>query len=292
MLCVEHQAMDAATLVDVRITCAYQNDRDGLQTFSMPVMLMPICASCCACCDQQACVACGAYICSACVEAHACCCNRCGALSAFSCNLCGLPLCAECAPDHKCAGGHVDAYSAASDGEPEGEPVGETGDTTWRPRLRELTYTALRELWAPRGTPMALLKDDMWVQVACAPGLCPPRRQAGSCRSFGEEINDFTLLCEALAWEFPKGVAIVHLDKMKTIVCGPGRGANAAHVTSALSWLRSTREQTFGIALRSVRDRLQGAFLDVLFHPRLDGNETTKRRRAVLKAVSELAAAP
>ena len=39
----EHPTMDVTTLVDVRITYAYQNDRDGLQTFSMPVMLMPAC---------------------------------------------------------------------------------------------------------------------------------------------------------------------------------------------------------------------------------------------------------
>ncbi len=283
--------MDAATLVDVRITYAYQNDRDGLQTFSMPVTLVPACASCCGCCDQQPCVVCGAYICSACAQAHACCCSWCGALSAFSCSLCGLPLCAKCAPQHDCTGGLGDASSATSDGEPEGEPVGETGDTTWQPRLREPTYAALRELWAPRGTPMARLKDDMWVQVACAPELCPPWLQAGRSRSFGEDINDFALLCEALAWEFPQGAAVVHLDKNKTVVCGAGRAAHAAHVTSALSWLRSSRGQTFGLALRSVGDRLQGAFLEVLFHPRRDRDETTKCRRAILKAVTELTSA-
>ena len=30
-------AMDASTLVDVRITYAYQNERDGLQTTSVPI---------------------------------------------------------------------------------------------------------------------------------------------------------------------------------------------------------------------------------------------------------------
>ena len=283
--------MDAATLVDVRLTYAYQSDRDGLQTFSVPVALVAACASCSAYCDQQPCLRCGAYICSACAGVHACCCSWCGALSTFSCNLCGLSLCAECAPNHECTGGHVDTSSANSDAEPEGEPVGETGDTTWQPRVREPTYTALRELWAPRGTPMARLNDNMWVEVACAPQLCPPLRQARGCRSFGEDINDFVALCEALAWEFPQGAAIVHLDTKKTMVCGPCRAAHAAHVTSALSWLRSTRGQTFGLALRSIGDRLQGAFLDVLFQPHRDRDETTKRRRSILKAVSEIASA-
>ncbi len=284
--------MDTATLVDVRITYVYQNQRDGLQTVSMPVVLVPACANCCGHCDQQPCVACGAYICSACVQEHACCCSCCSALSAFSCSLCGLPLCADCAPKHDCASGQGDTSSATSDGEPEGELVGETGDATWQPQTREPTYAALCELWAPRGTPMARLKGDMWVEVACSPKLCPPWLQAhGRCRAFGEEVNDFALLCDALAWEFPQGAAVIHVDKKSTVVCGPGRATHAAHVTSALSWLRLSRGQTFGIVLRSVGDRLQGAFLDVLFHPRREMEETAKRRRAILKAVADLTTA-
>jgi hypothetical protein len=288
---LRYLSMAASTLVDVRITYAYQNEHDGLQTVSMPVMLVPACASCYGLCDQQPCASCTAYICSACAGEHACCCSWCGALSAFSCSLCALSLCAECAPEHNCAANAGDASSATSDCEPEGEPAGETGDATWLPRSREPTYGALRELWAPRGTPMARLKEEMWVDVACAPELCPPWLQAGRHRSFGEDINDFTLLCEALAWEFPEGAAIVNLDKKKTVVLRPGHAVHSAHVTSALSWLRSSRGQTFGLALRSIGDRLQGAFLEVNFHPRCERNEATKRRRAIIKAVMELTAA-
>jgi hypothetical protein len=283
-----YTAMTESTLVDVRIMYAYQNERDGLQTVSIPVMVIPACASCCGICDQQPCVGCAAYICSACAQAHACCCSWCGALSAFSCNLCALPLCAECAPEHNCSIDSGDASSATSDCEPEGEPVGETGDATWLPRSREPTYAALRELWAPRGTPMARLEKGMWVEVACAPQLCLPWTQAGRYKSFGEDIDDFVSLCEVLAGEFPKGAAIVNLDKKKTTVCVPGQATHTANVTSALSWLRYSRGQTFGLALCNIGGRLQGAFLEVLFHPRLDRDEATRRRRTILEAVTEI----
>lgn len=284
--------MDAATLVDVRITCAYQSEREGLHTVSVPVMLVPACANCYGCCDQQPCVACGAYICSGCTPQHACCCSLCGTRSAFFCNVCSLPLCAGCEAEHDCTDSMGDKPATTSDGEPEGEPVGETGDDTWQPQARESTYSALRELWAPHGTPMARLKNNMWVEVVCAPQLCLKWLQApGQCRTFGEEVNDFSLLCEALAWEFPQGAAIIHVDKKKTIVCGPGRAAHAAHVSSALSWLRALGGQSFGVVLRSVRGRLQGAFLDVYFQPRTNKKETTQRRRAILKAVKDLTTA-
>ena len=202
----------------------------------------------------------------------------------------GIALCAECALHHDCAN-RQDATSPVScDVEPGGEPVGETGDSTWQSRSWEPDYVALRELWAPHGLPMARLKDDMWVAVVSAPELCPlwPQR----CRAFGEEINDFSMLCEALAWEFPQGAAFVQVDKKKTIVCVPGQPTHQTEITSALSWLRASRGQTFGIALRSVGDRLQGAFLEVLFHPRRDCDETTRRRRAILKAVTEVTTVP
>ena len=281
--------MSTSTLVDVRITCAYQSERDGLQTFSMPVVLVPVCASCFGFLDKQPCSACGAYICSLCTQEHSCSCSWCGALKTLSCDICGLQLCAECDAEHDCSGCQDDALPTSSDGEPEGEPAQDTADAICETRICEPTYTALHELWAPQGVPMARLKDDMWVEVTCATGLCPPRQKAHlRCKAFGEQISDFSLLCEALAWEFPQGIAIIHVDKGTTVVCAPGRAAHAAHVTSALSWLRSSRGQTFGIVLRSVGNRLQGAFLDVLFQPHHDRKEKTKHRRIIIKAVMDL----
>ena len=63
---------------------------------------------------------------------------------------------------------------------------------------------------------------------------------------------------------------------------------HSAQVTSALSWLRALRWQTFGIVLRSAGDRAEGAFLDVLFQPRRDDQDMARRRRAILKAVAEV----
>eukprot|EP00973_Karenia_brevis_P065757 9139390-Karenia_brevis.AAC.2 len=284
--------MDTPTLIDVRITYAYQNERDGLHTVSMPVMLVPACTHCFGCCDQQPCPVCAQFICSACVQEHACCCGCCGKLNAACCNHCNLPLCATCATLHDCKGSQCDYSSATSDGEPEVEPTGKVSDSAWPPRLRETPYIMLRELWAPRGVPMARIKKNMWLDVSCAPDLCRRWPEAhGHRRVFGEEMNDFALLCEALAWDFPQGAAVVHLEKKSTVVCGPGRAAHAAHVTSALSWLRSLRGQTFGIVLRRIGDRLQGAFLEVLFHPRLEKEETAKRRRTILNAVARLTTA-
>ena len=140
-------------------------------------------------------------------------------------------------------------------------------------------------------SPMVRLKKNMWVEVACAPQLCPGAKRAANAGFFGNDVDDFRLLAEALAWEFPQGGAFIHVDKQCTVVCIPGRPVHAAHVTSALSWLRSLRWQTFGIVLRSAGDRAQGAFLDVLFQPRRDGQEMARRRRAVLKAVAEVTSA-
>ena len=190
---------------------------------------------------------------------------------------------------HDCARIKSNSPSATNDGKSENEPVGETGDTSWQPKLHELTYAMLRDLWAPHGTvPMARLKEDMWVQVVCMSKLCSPWLQGGRYRSFGEDINDLTRLSDALADEFPRGVAVVHLDKNNTTVCVPGHVAELADVTSALSWLRMLRGQAFGLALRSVGDHVQGAFLEVQFEPRGDRDETYKRRRAILKAVAKL----
>ena len=202
-----------------------------------------------------------------------------------------MVLCEHCVPEHDCASSSAQesSSSATSDGEPEKEPVGETGDSTWQPLTCEPTYVQLQELWAPRGIPMARIKRDMWVEVACAPELCPPHLQAhGQRRFFGEKIGDFSLLSDALAWDFPAGIAVIHLDKGNTIVCTPGRAAHAANVTSALSWLRSSKGQTVGIALRRIGGRLQGAFLDVAFEPHIEREERGKRRRAILEAVAKL----
>ena len=49
--------------------------------------------------------------------------------------------------------------------------MGGAGYTAWQAWTRKPTYGELREPWAPRGTPTARLKDNMWVGVVCAPEL-------------------------------------------------------------------------------------------------------------------------
>jgi len=282
--------MDAPALVDVRLTYAYQTEHDGLQTVSMPVMLVPACMACRGFCDQQPCAACGANFCNMCSPGHACCCMWCGSRTS-KCNGCGASFCERCAPEHDCGSSVAigSESSAASDGEPEKEPIGKTGDSIWQPRLREPTYTLLLDLWRPRGMPTARLKEHMWVEVASAPELCRPLVDArGTRRFFGEDIGDFSLLSDALAWDFPKGAAVIHLDRQSTIVCMPGRSAHAANVNSALSWLRSLKDQTVGIVLRIIGGSLRGAFLEVAFEPHIDREATAKRRRAIVEAVERL----
>ena len=203
-------------------------------------------------------------------------------------------LCTTCSQLGACGCGPSETASPPSTGcgepECEVEPFTGTGAAdTAQPQAQTRTWSLLSELWAPSGTPMARVKDNMWVGVVCAAGMCRewPRRE-GAARPFGQEANDFALLAAAVEWEFPGGIAVVNLDKQTCIVCVPGRPMQTADVDSAVSWLRCSRGQTLGVALKTVGARLQSAFVNVQYTPRCDAKDDATRRRKVLAAVDRL----
>ena len=136
---------------------------------------------------------------------------------------------------------------------------------------------------------MGCLQEDMWVGVACARDICRPwQRLRGECHSFGEEINDFSMLCEVLAWDLPHGAVIIHVDKECAMICAPGNLPRVVEVTSALAWLKGVHDQAFGIVLRRIGNSLKGAFLDVTSQPRIDKEKRSKRRRTIIRAIEEI----
>ena len=278
-------AMDAANLVDIRLTCAYDTG-DGLRTSTYPVSIVPACAVCYGPAFCPPCTTCGCAYCETCYGQHICFCSWCGAPGDAPCEYCGFALCSSCAPEHNCEA--PEEPDRETPEEPEGELDPDTGGTTWMPHEKSGVYDDLRIQWAPRGTPMGRI-GDMWVDLICCPELCRPWPQGdGSWRAFGQEVNDWAVLASALAWDCPHGVGVINLDKHRSVVCVPGHATQRTCVDSLLPWLRSTRWHSCGIALKNVGGRLQGAFVDVLERPQRDQGERAKIRKAVIASIKAL----
>ena len=256
----------ATTLVDIRITWAFQNDCYGLRTISQPIRLIPACSSCLGMCDREACPFCGLYVCSFC-----------------NCN------CQDAYYHQHQSETQSNSEEIATDNECEGESQIKKIAAFCETIPGSPLYAALEDLWAPRGTPMARLKDNMWVSVCCDTELCPPWMHDGRLRTFGEEFSDWSLLCDALAWEYPRGAAIINLDKKATVIFTPNAKPQTAHLNSALSWLRLLKEEVFGIAIRGGPLRMQGAVVEVNFEPRINRNASNKGRKIIVKAMSQIA---
>lgn len=288
----QEMGMEVATIISANLTCEYRTERDGLQTASWPVLLVPPCAACGRAALAPVCGTCRIAFCEACVKAHACCCQSCGAMCQADdrpCARCGMLLCYTCAWLGVCGCQSESGLASGDSGEPEREeePVSEIHDANNSQLQTRATWGFLNELWAPRGTPMARANSDMWVGVVAVSGLCRKwLRPNGACRPFGQEVHDFALLAAALEWEFPNGIAVMNLDTASCVVCVPGRPAHAADVDSAISWLRSTRGQAFGVALKTIGAKLQGAFVDVQYTPRCNAKETAAKRQRILVAVA------
>ena len=112
----------------------------------------------------------------------------------------------------------------------------------------------------------------MWVAIESLPGL--------PCR-FGASISDLQALSTELAWDYPRGIAAINLDRCKTLVFSPDYGPNVARVDSALAWLRQF--DGLGLALRKRGDDIELGFVDVLWFP---GQNTSGARRRDLFAAA------
>ena len=162
--------MDTEALVDARFTFVYRDVCDGLQIVSLSMMLAPACANCSGFCDQQPCVICGIALCSTCARERPCACSGCGVWNSLPCGPSGLSLCGFTS-EHDCADGDQDVNATGSEGEPEKEPVG--GTRLWQPWVREPTRCG-------RSRPWFVSRKNMWVEVACAPQLCPGAKRAAN----------------------------------------------------------------------------------------------------------------
>lgn len=122
------------------------------------------------------------------------------------------------------------------------------------------SYTALYSASLIPGVPLGM-RSNSWLVVDPCPQL-ETLLQPLSYQAFGYTTFDFEMLCAALSWDVPAGIAVINVPRMRCIVCKPGRQATASMIDSTLSWMR--REGTLGIVI------LPGsslAFLHVFFNP-------------------------
>ena len=122
------------------------------------------------------------------------------------------------------------------------------------------SYTAVYQASLIPGVPLAT-RSNSWLVVDPCP-LLESLLMPLSYQAYGYTAFDFELLCAALSWDVPAGIAVFNLPRMRCIVCRPGQGAVASMIDSALSWMR--REGALGIVI------LPGsslAFLHVFFNP-------------------------
>ena len=104
-------------------------------------------------------------------------------------------------------------------------------------------------------------RSNGWLVVEPCPWL-ESVLQPLSLKPYGCNAFDFEALSMALSWDVPSGLVVFNLERMRCIVCRPGRPTAAIMADSALSWLR--REGALGIVI------LPGArycFLHVLWNP-------------------------
>ena len=138
-----------------------------------------------------------------------------------------------------------------------------------KPTLAKNVYQRLANVWCDTSKLMPL-RQSMWVAIES----CPEMRFHGVPCRFGASISDLQALSTELAWDYPKGIAAIHLDRCKTLVFSPDYGPNVARVDSALAWLRQF--DGLGLALRKRGDDIELGFVDVLWFP---GQNTSGARR-------------
>ena len=134
-------AMDAANLVDIRLTCAYETGH-GLHTSTYPVAIVPACAVCYGPAFCPPCATCGYAYCETCYGQHIRLCCWCGAPGDAPCECCGCALCSSRAPEHNCEA--PEKPDSETPEEPEGELDPDTGGTGRMPREKSSVYDDLR----------------------------------------------------------------------------------------------------------------------------------------------------
>jgi hypothetical protein len=137
------------------------------------------------------------------------------------------------------------------------ELLAETGASLeiTKPKLAKDMYQRLANIWSDKSQLMPL-RQSMWVAIESLPGL--------PCR-FGASISDLQALSTELAWDYPRGIAAINLDRCKTLVFTPDHGPTVARVESVLAWLRQF--EGLGLVLRKNGDDIEFGFVDVLFMP-------------------------
>jgi len=100
-----------------------------------------------------------------------------------------------------------------------------------KPKFGKRTYQRLAGAWSDMRQPTQL-RQNMWVAVESLCGL--------PC-CFGVTIRDLQALAMELAWDYPRGIAAIHLDRCKTLVFSPDDGPSVARVESALRGYASSK---------------------------------------------------
>ena len=188
-------------------------------------------------------------------------------------------VCFDCQFLHPCFARSHPCCSQSSKEDFEDSPRGERSDAPVqelpKPKFGKRTYQRLAGAWSDMRQPTQL-RQNMWVAVESLCGL--------PC-CFGVTIRDLQALAMELAWDYPRGIAAIHLDRCKTLVFSPDDGPSVARVESALAWLRQFEGSSLGLAMRQNGDKFELGLVDVLFMP---GQSTpgARRRRLFVAAVA------
>ena len=234
-------------LVGLKLTALYQSDANGLVPCEMPCILAAACSVCYAPSLEPPCQ-CGWSYCSRC-----------------TCSYCSPPAPQEYEDSPR----ELVAESSAD--------TGATEQLVIMPTL----YEQLRESRDP-----LQLKGGVFVKLMFPElGRCVIEDEIAS-RAFGSSVDDFKRLCRNLAWDYPGGLALINLDRQRTLVFAQETHyePNVADLSSALAWIQTT-PGTLGLLVRARGDVVDCTLFAVVFYEEHAQEHLAQRRDRVLNEV-------
>ena len=123
-------------------------------------------------------------------------------------------------------------------------------------------YDQLIDAWATGST--IHLKRHVCVRVVPISGtVC--FADGINLRRFGDCLQDFQRIREALEWDVPSGIVVLHLDRKKAIAFTSSRDCNVTEMNTAIAWAR--RYDALAIGTRTRASNNEFSILEITWLP-------------------------
>ena len=256
--------MENVRIISTHICCTYETESFGLQTAQWPVLLVPPCSAC-----GRPAFSSTQGLCGPCAEARH--------YNPHKHVL--LPI--SCGQPWTESGSMSDDsgdWLQASVNRPSADPV----------HSQMQTWDLLCDLWlsCDRFCTWMRFKEKLWVNMIRINAISDGRNPNEIC--FGKRLTDFTMLADEMAWHFPGGIAVMHLEKRACLICSSGQPAETSYIKSAISWLRMSRGRTIGLAFKVIDNSLQVALVDVEYEPQHTHKELNETRNKISAAIASV----